>query len=199
MEKHRSVRRIGKHILSFSIVCGAVALSQCARAQLTNRGFEIDCGGTPCDWTVVEGDVSQSPSWHPSDTGAVLSGSRRAIISQRLAPFRLYGREVDLEAAVVVDPGVTVRFEIEWYRNADGSSVMTYSDDITYWQRGPVSLGVRAVSTDDIKVRRLKKLVSSPTLTATGLELRIIKEGAGRAIVDEVSLRESWDSSAGGL
>jgi hypothetical protein len=171
----------------------------CARAALVNRGFDIECSGTPCDWTIVEGEVALGPSWHPSDTGAVLSGERRAVISQRLAPFRLSGREVSIGAAVVVDPGVTVRFELEWYRNSDGASATFQSDDITYWQRGPVSLGVRSVATDDSKARRLSKLLSTPTLEATGLELRIVKEGSGRAIIDELSLSESYDWENRGL
>ncbi|MBI3074279.1 MAG: hypothetical protein HYY84_19390 [Deltaproteobacteria bacterium] len=179
------------------VVATSVGAISCARTALVNRGFDIECGATPCEWTVVEGEVSIGPSWHPNDTGAVLSGSRRAVISQRLAPFKLSGREVQIQAAVVVDPGVTVRFEIEWYSNSDGSSAIWQSDDITYWQRGPVSLGVRAVSTDESKAHRLNKLVSSPTVTATGLELRIVKEGAGRAIVDEISLRELYAWSEG--
>ena len=198
MKKRKIVRRIVRLFSLFQFVVAAWSVS-CARAQLVNQGFDIECSGTPCEWTVVEGDVATGPSWHPSDTGVVLSGTRRAVISQRLAPFRLYGREIEIGAAVVVDPGVTVRFEIEWYKNSDGSSAIWQSDDITYWQRGPVSLGVRSVSADDNKVRRLEKLVSSPTLSATGLELRIVKEGSGRAIIDEISLRESYDRSGGGL
>lgn len=154
----------------------------CGGDLLGNEGFEIDCDGQPCDWKVIEGDPALTSSWHDGDAGFDLSGSGRVVIEQRSAPFELFGRELVLRAALARDQA-DLRFEIDWYVAGAG-------DGPTYWDRDPLLVDTRGFSVDDRGVFELEELISTPTLEVSGLALRVIKEGDGTAMIDEVSLSE---------
>ena len=153
----------------------------CGGDLLGNEGFEIDCDGQPCDWKVIEGEPTTS-SWHEGDAGLDLSGSGRVVIEQRSAPFELFGRELVLRAALARDQA-DLRFEIDWYVAGAG-------DGPTYWDRDPLLVNTRGFSVNDRGVFELEELISTPTLEVSGLALRVIKEGDGTAMIDEVSLSE---------
>jgi hypothetical protein len=145
-----------------------------------NEGFSIDCEGQACDWTVVEGTAGTGPSWHDGDPGLDLSRPGRVVVEQRSAPFELGSRELVLRAAVATDES-RVRFELDWYVAGSGAGA-------TYWDRGPVKLETRAVEVA-AGVVGVEALVATPSLEVDGLVLRVVKEGDGVAIVDEISLR----------
>jgi hypothetical protein len=170
------MRRFLLALLTAALACGTDDL-------VGNEGFTIACGEEACDWTVVEGQPTFGPSWHDGDPGLDLSAPGRAVVEQRAAPFDLPSRELILEAAVARDPGARVRFEIDWY-------VAGAAAGATYWDRAPVLVATRGVDVEREGVHAIEALVSTPSLEVTGLVLRIIKEGDGRAIVDEIALRE---------
>jgi len=143
-------------------------LASCGVDQVANGGFEIDCGGHPCDWTVVEGDGQLADGWHAGDP-AVRMGAGRVVVEQRNTPVQIPVRELVLKAAVACDSDAQVHFELAWYQ-------------------GGVLLDTRPVETDQRGVFTLQKLVSTPSLAVDGLVVRVVKDGAGLAIVDEVSL-----------
>jgi hypothetical protein len=137
---------------------------------VTNGGFEIDCGGHPCDWTVVSGDGQIGDGWHAGDP-AVRLGPGEVVVEQRNDPVQISVRELVLTAAVACDVDASVRFELAWYR-------------------GGVLLDTRPVELDQHGVFAVKKLVSTPSLAVDALVFRIVKDGPGEAIVDEVGLEE---------
>jgi hypothetical protein len=147
---------------------------------LSNENFAIDCAGQPCDWVVRAGSAGQG-SWHDGDVGLDLSGEGEVIVEQRSAGFTLARRELDFEAAIVRDPSVSLSFELAWY--APGTGV-----GATFWERDPELLDTRAVPVVASGTFRLETQVATPSLEAEGLVLRVIKEGSGRAIVDELVL-----------
>ena len=137
-------------------------------ADLANGGFEIDCGGKPCDWVFVEGDGHAAPGWHDGDPALAL-GAGHVVVEQRDTPVSIPVRELILRAAIACDANAGVRFELAWYQNGS-------------------LLDTRPVEIDQTGVFALEKLVSTPSLAVDGLTLRVIKDGDGSAIVDEVSL-----------
>ena len=147
---------------------------------LGNEGFEIDCDGQPCDWKLLEGTADLTASWHDGDAGADLSGSGRTVIEQRSAPFTIPGRELLLTAAVARE-GASLRVELDWYVAGAG-------DGPTYWDREPLLVDTRGFEVDDRGVFELEELVSTPSLEVSGLALRIVKDGEGMAMVDEIAL-----------
>jgi hypothetical protein len=147
---------------------------------LSNEDFAIDCGGQPCDWVVRAGTAGQG-SWHDGDVGLDLSGDGEVIVEQRSAGFTLPGRELDFAAGVVRDPQVTLTFELAWYAPGIGAGA-------TFWERGPELLDTRTVPVARSGVFRLETQVATPSLEASGLVIRVIKEGSGRAIVDKLVL-----------
>ncbi|HUS65937.1 MAG TPA: hypothetical protein VMZ28_15400 [Kofleriaceae bacterium] len=159
-----------------------VAAAGCGGDLLGNEGFEILCGDQPCDWKLVEGEAAYAGSWHDGDPGVDLSGAGRAVIEQRSAPFALDTRELVLSAGVARD-GTAMRFELEWY-------VAGQETGATYWDRAPVRVDTRTVPVDDEGVFALEELVSTPSLEVSGLVLRVIKEGNGMAVIDQVTLTE---------
>jgi len=152
----------------------------CGGDLLGNEGFEIDCDGQPCDWKVIEGEPAVV-SWHEGDSGFDLSGSGRAAVEQLTAPFQLDGRELVLRAAMVRRGEAALRFELDWYVAGSGEGP-------TYWDREPILVASRGFAIDEDGVFALEELVSTPSLEVSGLALRLVKEGEGTAIVDEVSL-----------
>ena len=159
-----------------------VAAAGCGGDLLGNEGFEILCGREPCDWKLIEGEAAYADSWHEGDPGVDLSGSGRAVMEQRSAPFALGTRELVLAAAVARE-GAAMRFELEWY-------VAGQAEGPTYWDRAPVPIDTRSVEVVDEGVFALEELVSTPSLEVSGLVLRLIKEGEGVAVIDEVTLTE---------
>lgn len=156
------------------------ALVGCGTDLLGNEGFEIDCDGKPCDWKLLEGDADLTASWHDGDAGADLSGAGRAVIEQRSAPFTIPDRELVLTAAVARE-GASLRVELDWYVAGAGAGP-------TYWDREPLLVDTRGFEVEDSGVFALEELVSTPSLEVSGLALRIVKDGEGTAIVDEVTL-----------
>lgn len=159
-----------------------VAAAGCGGDLLGNEGFEILCGDQPCDWKLVEGEAAYGDSWHEGDPGVDLSGPGRVVIEQRSAPFGLETRELLLAAAIARE-GAAMRFELEWY-------VAGQEAGATYWDRAPVRVDTRAVPVGDEGVFALEELVSTPSLEVSGLVLRVIKEGSGMAVIDQVTLTE---------
>jgi hypothetical protein len=143
-------------------------LASCGADSVSNGGFEIDCGGKPCDWVFVEGDGRAAPGWHDDDPAAAL-GPGHVVVEQRNTPVSIPVRELVLHAAIACDADATVKFELAWF---EGSTL----------------LDTRPVEIDRTGVFALKKLVSTPSLAVDGLVLRVIKDGSGNAIVDEVKL-----------
>jgi hypothetical protein len=156
------------------------ACAGCGGDLVGNEGFEIDCDGQPCDWKVVEGEPALT-SWHDGDAGFDLSGDGRAVIEQRVAPFQLDERELVLGAAVVRRGGARLRFELDWYVAGEGEGP-------TYWDREPILVDQRGSAVEESGVFAVEELVSTPSLEVSGLVLRVVKEGSGTAVVDEVTL-----------
>ena len=165
-----------------------VSLAGCGFGDLLgNEGFEIDCDGSPCDWKLLEGEADLTASWHDGDAGADLSGAGRVVIEQRSAPFEIPARELMLGAAIARQ-GATLRFELDWYVAGSGAGA-------TYWDREPLLVDTRGFEVEDSGIFALEELLSTPSLEVSGLALRIIKEGDGIAMIDEVKLS---DPVAGG-
>jgi hypothetical protein len=83
--------------------------------------------------------------------------------------------------AAIAREGASLRFELDWYVAGAG-------DGPTYWDREPLLVDTRGFEVDDRGVFELEELVSTPSLEVSGLALRIVKDGEGMAIVDEVTL-----------
>ncbi len=149
---------------------------------LGNEGFEIDCDGKPCDWKLLEGDADLSASWHDGDAGADLSGAGRTVIEQRSAPFTIPVRELLLTAAIARE-GASLRVELDWYVAGAGEGP-------SYWDREPLLVDSRGFDVSESGVFALEELVSTPSLEVSGLALRIVKDGDGMAIIDEINLTD---------
>ena len=88
-----------------------LVFASCGVDQVSNGGFEIDCGGHPCDWTVVEGDGQLADGWHTGDP-AVRMGAGHVVVEQRNTPVQIPVRELVLKAAVACDADAQVHFEL---------------------------------------------------------------------------------------
>jgi hypothetical protein len=72
-------------------------------------------------------------------------------------------------------------FEIDWYAEGAGPGA-------TYWERDPLLIESRGFDVSRVGVFSLAELVSSPSLEASGAVIRVIKEGTGQALLDELYL-----------
>ena len=94
--------------------------------------------------------------------------------------FPLHTRQLDLQASILRDAGVTLRLEFEFY--APGSA-----PGATFWERSPVFLVKRSVDVFELGVFTAHREVLIPS-EAAAVVVRIVKEGSGRAMIDEFTL-----------
>jgi hypothetical protein len=147
----------------------------------TTGNNEIDCTGLVCDWIVVQGTPIFGPTWHSGDLGIDLSNEGPQVIELRDVLFAAnQNRQLALQAAIVRDPTATMAFELDFY--ASGSDA-----GATFWDRSPVFLVTRHIDVVPQSVFWFERDVLVPSEGAA-VVLRIIKDGTGRAMVDELTL-----------
>jgi hypothetical protein len=155
---------------------------------LTNGNFDVDCRGTPCEWTIVSGHPTFGDGWTDGDVAVVMSGDEKDVVEQRAVLIQIDTRQLLLDAAVVRDDGVGLRFELDWYAAGQGFGK-------TFWDRSPTLLEHRELPVWESGVNEVKRPVIIPS-EAGALVLRIVKEGSGKAIVDELTLGDFPDTSS---
>ena len=161
----------------------AVACGAGSGAVLGNLGFSVACDSGACEWQVLEGAPRFGGTWHPADRGVDLSADGRASLEQRTAFEPPSERDYVFSATVLREPGVTVRFELHWYRAK--SSVTDFWSTLP----APEPLRVDPLPVTDEGLLRFRALSSVPD-EAGGLALRIVREGGpGRCWVDELAYR----------
>ena len=85
--------------------------------------------------------------------------------------------------AAAVREGASLRIEIDWYVDGAGQGP-------TYWDRDPLLIDSRAFDVSESGVFAIEELVSTPSLEVSGLTLRVVKDGQGIAMIDEISLTD---------
>lgn len=73
------VLRSGLAKLALVLIAPFFAAGSCGGPILSNRGFDLWCGDTLCDWQVDEGAIVKAPTWHERDLGVALKGNRVQI------------------------------------------------------------------------------------------------------------------------
>ncbi len=156
---------------------------------LSDEGFEIDCRGVPCDWKVVEGDPQFKAGFIDGDRALDLTGKsgQRVVVEQRAVLLAQTTRQLVFESAIVRDAGANLRFELEWYAPGQGIGK-------TFWDRSPVMLDTRVETVWEEGVQRIRRTIAVPSESAA-LILRIVKEGSGTVIVDELTLGRAQTTS----
>ncbi|MGZ3449790.1 MAG: hypothetical protein ACXVEF_09340 [Polyangiales bacterium] len=154
-----------------------VLLTSCVAYGGGTSGAQIDCSGLVCDWQTVEGDVRYGTTWHEGDRGVNMSGGGRAVTEQRVVLIPPFRRQLRMTAAMLRDAEVSLTFEFAFF--APGSA-----PGATFWDRSPVPLATRTVEVPNVGVFNFQRDVLVPSEGAAVI-VRIIKEGSGRALVDE--------------
>lgn len=147
---------------------------------VSDEGSEIDCRGVPCTWTIVQGDAKIGAGWLDGDPVVDLSAMGPVVIEQRAVLIALTTRQLLLQAAVVRDDGVAIRFELDWYAAGPGFGK-------SFWDRSPVKLESAAFPVWEAGTSHLQRTVAVPS-EAVAVVLRIAKSGSGRAVVGELTL-----------
>jgi len=142
--------------------------------------MEVDCRGVPCDWKTIEGNPSYGATWHEGDVGVDLSGSGRVVVEQRVVLFPLRTRQLEMTASVVRDAPVTLHMQFDFYAAGQQAGQ-------TFWDRQPVFLLTRDVNVFELGVNKIHRDVLIPS-EAAAIVVRLVKEGDGRAMVDEFTL-----------
>jgi hypothetical protein len=142
---------------------------------------EIDCTGILCDWSVKEGNPTFGPTWHEGDLGVDLTSSDHVVLELRDVLFATqHDRQLQLRAVLVRDPEVQLAFDIDFYAPGQGQGD-------TFWDRKPVFLVTRHYDVIEQGVIGWHRPVLVPSEGAA-VVLRVTKTGAGRAMLDEVTL-----------
>lgn len=165
---------------SAMIVASVVALQGCVVDGTGYQGKQIDCSGLTCDWVTVEGNPRYGATWHDGDFGVDLSGEGRIVVEQRMVLIPPFTRQLPVQASMVRDANVTMRFEFEFYAPGSASGA-------TFWDRAPVLLKTRVDDVFEVGVFHFRRDVLVPSEGAAVI-VRIVKEGSGRAMVDELTM-----------
>jgi hypothetical protein len=147
----------------------------------SDTGDEIDCTGLTCDWTVLQGSPVFWPTWHQGDIGVDLSNPGPIAIELRDVLFESqHERQLTLRAVIVRDTTATMAFELDFYAVGSGQGA-------TFWDRSPVYQVTRHVDVVEHGVVAFHRSVLVPSEGA-GVVLRVLKDGTGLAMLDELTL-----------
>jgi hypothetical protein len=165
-------------LLAFVVWLPACVLSSSGGGNDQN---EIDCTGLTCDWTTKQGNPAYGPTWHDGDLGVDLSGDDRIVIELKDVLFATqHDRQLVLRAVLVRDPTVQLSFEVDFYAVGQGQGA-------TFWDRSPTFLVTRHYDVVEQGVLQWHRPVLVPSEGAA-VVLRVVKDGAGRAMLDEITL-----------
>jgi hypothetical protein len=146
-----------------------------------NDADEIDCTGIACDWATKEGKPGFGPTWHEGDLGVDLSGDGRIVIELRDVLFATqHDRQLMLRSVLVREPEVQLAFEVDFY-------AVGQMPGPTFWDRNPAFLVTRHYDVVEQGVVGWHRPVLVPSEGAA-VVLRVIKNGKGHAMVDEITL-----------
>ena len=168
-------------LLAGAILLGALATG-CFESSSSGGSDEdeIDCSGIVCDWTTVQGQPVFGATWHDGDLGIDLSAPGKAVLELRDVFFETqHDRQLELRALLVRDPSATMAFELDFYAPGQGQGD-------TFWDRQPVFLLTRHVDVVEQGVAQFHRPILIPS-EGTAVVLRVIKDGTGRAMIDEIT------------
>jgi len=178
------MRKMRRSLLALVGVIPFVAsLSACVvdgTDDSADESMEVDCRGVPCDWVATQGSPRFGSTWHDGDVGVDLSGDGPAAVEQRVVMFPLPTRQLELTASIVRDAEVSLHVELDFY--APGSQ-----PGETFWDRAPVFLLTRDIDVFELGVAKIHREVLIPS-EAAAIVVRLVKDGDGRAMVDEFTL-----------
>jgi hypothetical protein len=167
-----------------ALVC-ALAVTGCGastQVPTTNLGFEIACDADPCGWEAVEGTYRWAGTWHTADPGLDFSATTHAIVEQRTTFQMPNERDYVLEATALREGEAVLVLELHWYR-AIGDRPPP-----GYWDQQPALVRIDRYKVEATGLHRFRTLTSVPSEVG-GLALRVVKDGPGRAWLDELSYR----------
>jgi hypothetical protein len=146
-----------------------------------NSNDEIDCTELTCDWITVTGNPVYGPTWHDGDLGVDLSASGSQEIELKDVFFaNNNARQLTLRAVITRDPSATMTFELDFYAPGQASGQ-------TFWDRSPVFLVTRTIPVNQQGTFQFARPVLVPSEGAAVI-LRVVKDGGGPAMLDELEL-----------
>jgi len=146
-----------------------------------NTSDEIDCTELTCDWITVKGSPVFGATWHDGDLGVDLSASGPIEIDIKDVFFANHdARQLTLRAVITRDPSATMTFQLDFYAPGQGQGA-------TFWDRQPVFLVTRTIPVTQQGTFRFARPVLVPSEGAAVI-LRVLKDGGGPAMLDEVEL-----------
>lgn len=140
---------------------------ECGEPILKDTGFDIWCGDKLCAWTVESGDIKRVPTWHRSDFGVELVGDFVAL--SQVATKKASCLEVALQANA--DEGVSLTLELDFFDDGKVDYVQPLLSD--NWQTARHNI--------------------TPPTYYEGLRVRVVKRGAGRAVIARIRIATGTD------
>ncbi len=144
------------------------------------EGLEVDCIDIQCPWVTDEGTPVFGSTWHQGDVGVDLSAPGPISVSMKIVMIGLNSRQYDLSAAIFKDPGVGLHFDFDWYGAGSGKGD-------TFWDRSPPLLTSGSIPATETEAYVFHRHVAVPP-EAAAFVLHIVKEGEGRAFVDQLTV-----------
>jgi hypothetical protein len=146
-----------------------------------NSNDEIDCTELTCDWTTIQGNPVYGPTWHDGDLGVDLSGGGLQVIELKDVFFvDQDARQLELRAVITRDPSASMSFQLDFYAPGQAAGP-------TFWDRQPVFLITRTIDVTQQGTFRFTRPVLVPSEGAAVI-LRVVKDGGGPAMLDELEL-----------
>ncbi len=139
----------------------------CGSDLLSDPGFDIWCGEELCSWEVEQGTVEKVPTWHESDSGALLVGEV-VVLSQLTETTSSDADCIQFSLIADQDDDVGLSLQLDFYD--DG--VTDYSHPLVAddWQRV------------DYRI--------TPPDSYDGIRFRVQKVGAGDAVIAHVRAQD---------
>lgn len=173
MKTTTTIKRILLACFALLVLGGA---DSCDPPLNQDPGFDFWCGNRLCAWNLEYGSVQRVPTWHRSDFGVSLIGPKVSLWQDiDASATSVQCLEITLQADT--DEGVELALTFDFFK--DGS--VEYSHPLVSDDYRTVTYKLKAPSYFD------------------DLRLRIVKTGAGRAVLTRVRLGSSSSCSGAPL
>jgi len=155
----------------------ALALVACGSTHTENSSFDEWCEGDPCGWTVEAGEVRPVSTWHEEDKAAELVGPDVRMSQLLWRDEELPEACLDVTALADVGEGPTLHVELDIRDDGVVDHVEPITSDEFTRETFALRLPPFELGSDDEWFR-----------------LRIVKTGAGRAVLAELAAHQQGAS-----
>jgi hypothetical protein len=153
-------------VLVIAVAASQLGATDCGQV-ITDRGFDLWCGESLCEWKLERGEIEQVPTWIEGDDGVEMVGNDVAI-SQLTEVNSFDGDCIEFHLVGDISEAAEVTLEADVYDDGvvDWSERLPTAD----WERLSLRIGIQGPY-ERVRFRLTKEGPGHTVLAAIGAEM----------------------------